>query len=400
MTADDLSTPLGQAPARRQRRIPVSAAQMVAGALALFFVVFVGWAIIGDDPYGGEPMTAVPVDLHVPATSKKAEPPPMTPTGEPAAAADGQAKIVPAIPGMSGKTVTIIDGKTGARQEVVVPPTGNSAGIAEIGGEQQKFYETTSHGPIPKIAVDGERPMEAFARPVDPLPGRADAPRIAVIISGLGISAITTSEAIGKLPAAVSLSFVPYASSLDRVVAMARGAGHEILLQVPMEPFGYPENDPGPQTLLTSLAVEQNTDRLYWLMSRFHGYVGVVGASGARFMSTEQSFAPILREIARRGLMFVDDGANPRSIASRLAGGDSIPFAKADLTIDAVPTPVEIDRALGRLELAARERGLAVGMASALPVSIEHIAKWSKAALSRGFLLVPITAATAKPKPS
>jgi hypothetical protein len=400
MTADDLSTPLGRTPAKRQRRLPVNASQVVAGALALFFIVFVGWAIIGDDPYGGEPMVAVPVDLHVPATTRKSDAPPMASATDPSAAANGQPRAKQAAPGPPGKTVTIIDGKTGARQEIVVPQTGNSAGFTEITADEQRFYEITAHGPIPKIATDGERPMDAFARPIDPIPGRTDAPRIAIVISGLGISATTTSEAIGKLPSAVSLSFVPYASSLDRVIAMARGAGHEVLLQVPMEPFGYPENDPGPQTLLTSLAVGQNIDRLYWLMSRFQGYVGVVGASGARFMSTEQSFAPILREIAKRGLMFVDDGANPRSIASRLAGGDSTPFAKADLTIDAVPTPVEIDRALGRLEMAARERGLAVGMASALPVSIDHIVKWSKAVQSRGIVLVPITAAIAKPKPS
>ena len=34
------------------------------------------------------------------------------------------------------------------------------------------------------------------------------------------------------------------------MVARAREAGHEVLLEVPMEPFDYPDNDPGPQTLL------------------------------------------------------------------------------------------------------------------------------------------------------
>ena len=58
------------------------------------------------------------------------------------------------------------------------------------------------------------------------------------------------------------------------LVARARGEGHEVLLQVPMEPFDYPDNDPGPQTLLTSLDAGQNIDRLHWLMSRFQGYVG------------------------------------------------------------------------------------------------------------------------------
>ena len=131
-----------------------------------------------------------------------------------------------------------------------------------------------------------------------------------------------------------------------------------------MEPFDYPDNDPGPQTLLTTLAAEQNLDRLHWLMSRFQGYVGITNYMGARFTATEQALAPVLRETAKRGLIYFDDGASPRSLAGQIAGANNLPFAKADVVIDAVPTPVEIDRALARLEAMARERGIAVGIAS------------------------------------
>jgi polysaccharide deacetylase 2 family uncharacterized protein YibQ len=60
----------------------------------------------------------------------------------------------------------------------------------------------------------------------------------------------------------------PYGDQLTKLAAHARAKGHELLLQVPMEPFDYPNNDPGPRTLLTSLANEQNVNRLHWLMSR------------------------------------------------------------------------------------------------------------------------------------
>ena len=191
---------------------------------------------------------------------------------------------------------------------------------------------------------------------------------------------------------------MPYGGDVASLADHARAAGHEILLQVPMEPFEYPNNDPGPQTLLTSLTPQQNIDRLHWLMSRFQGYVGLANTMGARFTASEPSFGPILRETAKRGLIFVDDGSNPRSVAGRIAGANNLPFARADVIIDAVPTPTEIDRALGRLEMAARERNIAVGIASALPVSIDQIAKWAKAAASRGLLLVPISAVAMKGK--
>jgi polysaccharide deacetylase 2 family uncharacterized protein YibQ len=165
-----------------------------------------------------------------------------------------------------------------------------------------------------------------------------------------------------------------------------------------MEPFDYPDNDPGPQTLLTTLAPQQNIDRLYWLMSRFQGYVGLTSAMGARFTAFDASFAPILQETAKRGLIFVDDGSNPRSVAGRIATANNLPFAKADVVIDAVATPLEIDHALARLELAARDHGSVVGITSALPVAIDHIAKWAQDLESRGFVLVPITAVALKAK--
>jgi uncharacterized protein len=415
MTTDDLSAPLGLQPKRRRRKIKIPVSQIIAGALALFLGVFVLWAVVADDPFGGEPIAVVPANLQLAAkpTDTSGAPPPPTAmadagqhhdaqTAAPAAPASPPTPNVPA----NSTTVTIINGETGAKQDVVVPgpvdaaaPV-NPAAPAGTAALDQKFVEMTAQGPVPKIAADGTRPADAFARPVQLIPGKPDAPRIALIVGGLGVSASATAEAIAKLPGPVTLGFVPYGTDVAALVSRARGGGHEVLLQVPMEPFQYPDNDPGPQTLLTSLTPPQNIDRLYWLMSRFGSYVGLINTMGARFTASEPSFAPILRETAKRGLIFVDDGSNPRSLAGRIAGANNLPFARADVILDSVPTPGEIDRALSRLEMAARERSVAVGFSSALPVSIDHIAKWAKDAQSRGLLLVPISAVANKAKQS
>jgi polysaccharide deacetylase 2 family uncharacterized protein YibQ len=135
-------------------------------------------------------------------------------------------------------------------------------------------------------------------------------------------------------------------------------------------------------------------------MSRFQGYVGIVNYMGARFTASEQALAPVLRETAKRGLIYVDDGASARSVAGQIAGSHNLPFAKTDLVLDAVPTPVEIDRALARLEMLARDNGAAVGIANAQPGAIARIAEWAKKAEGRGFVLVPITMVTIKAKSS
>jgi polysaccharide deacetylase 2 family uncharacterized protein YibQ len=214
------------------------------------------------------------------------------------------------------------------------------------------------------------------------------------------VGAAKTTDAIMKLPPAVTLAFTPYGSDPAKLAERARAQRHEILLQIPMEPFDYPDNDPGPQTLLTTLDAEQNLDRLYWHLSRFQGYAGVANFMGARFVVADAVMQPIVREAAKRGLGYLDDGAAPRSVAFSLAAGQAMPFAKADLSIDAVPTAVEIDRALASLEALAKEHGFAVGVASALPISIERIGAWARTLESHGVMLVPLTTVMLKSKSS
>jgi hypothetical protein len=411
---DDLSAPLGQGIGRRRdktnkrdRWMAASATlvpRVLAGAFGCFALVFLGWALFTDAPLGGEPMVVVAANLHADAAGPDAE----TAEANPGHAAEVDRERPDRYDGppigagqpaaATGRNmVTIIDGSSGKREDVVIPGQQADKSAAAAPADQ-RFAEASRSGPIPRIAPDGTRPSEAFAQPVKSLPDRPNAPRIAIVVAGLGISAIGTSDALAKLPGPVTFGFAPYGADLDHLAARAREAGHEILLQVPMEPFDYPDNDPGPQTLLTSLNASQNIERLHWLMSRLQGYVGLANYMGGRFTATETALAPILREAAKRGLIYVEDGNSPRSVASQMAGANNLPFAKADLTIDAVPTAAEIDRTLSRLEKTARDRGFAVGMANALPASIERIAVWAKAAESHGLLLVPISAVAARGK--
>ncbi|MEX0752646.1 MAG: divergent polysaccharide deacetylase family protein [Xanthobacteraceae bacterium] len=406
--ADDLTAPLGGPPKKKRRAaLPPFVPQAVAGVLGLSLGVFLLWAATAEDPFGGEPMAVVFVDPGMIKPANVAE--------------DAQASVQPDMPSRydgpepssgpaaGSQTVTIIDGTSGKRQDVMIPGDPAQASPRDpkdvAGGKapaapNPRLLENSRHGSIPKIAPDGKRPSEVYARPAKLAAGRAEGPQIAIVVGGLGIGASGTAEALAKLPAPVTFAVAPYGADLGRLTERARAGGHEVLLQVPMEPFDYPDNDPGPQTLLTTLDSGQNMDRLYWLMSRFQGYVGIANYMGARFTASEPALGPVLRETAKRGLIYLDDGASPRSLASQLAGANNLPFAKGDLVIDAVPTSVEIDRALARLESIARQNGVAVGVASALPASIDRIAQWTKAVESRGFVLVPISAVANKAKSS
>jgi uncharacterized protein len=396
-TADDLSAPLGQKKVRQKRRyrLPFTGTQALAVLLGLFLVGFAGFAIFNDNPLGGEPMVRLALPQPTPGEKPAAAATPSA--SEPVIKATKQA--APAEP----KTVTIIDGSSGTHREVKIGGDGADADKAEPDGQpammagiDQRLLEKSRYGMIPVIA-DGLKPFTAYAAEADRAKA-AKMPVVAIVVGGLGVGAAKTTDAIMKLPPAVTLAFTPYGSDPAKLAERARAQRHEILLQVPMEPFDYPDNDPGPQTLLTTLAPEQNLDRMYWHLSRFQGYAGIANFMGARFVVNDAVMQPIVREAAKRGLGYLDDGSAPRSVAPNLAAGQAMPFAKADFSIDAVPTALEIDRALGKLESLARERGVAVGIASALPISIERIGVWIKTLEGHGIMLVPLTTAMLKSK--
>lgn len=406
MAADEFDAPLGKGKISHRLKLPFSAPQILSGLLGTTIVGVGLWTLFATDPYGGEPVAVVPTkaipaseqkDRAVAAAIQSGAPRP-TDSGEPVPTAVAPQQSAP--PG--SKTVTIIDGSSGKRQEVVLPAQTINPGQPQQqpAATEQKFNETIRHGTIPKIAADGTRPSVAFSHPITIADGKKNLPRIAIIIGNLGISASGTAEALERLPGPVTLAFTPYGPDIERLAERAAAKKHEILLQVPMEPFDYPDNDPGPQTLLTTLSTEQNIDRLHWQMSRLKKYVGVIGFMGARFANSEQALSPIIRETAKRGLIYIDNAASQRSVASQIAGGQNLPFARADVAIDAVPTSVEIDRALSRLEGIARERGTAIGMASALPAGVARISDWVKKAESRGIILVPISMVALKAKQS
>ena len=334
MTTDDLSTPLGQdRPRKRRYRLPFTAPQALAVLFGLFLVTFLGFAIFNTNPMGGEPMAKVAYDPSA-LPGDKTKPKPAMPMAQ---------QQVPSAPVPATQTITIIDGSSGKRQDVMIGTGDTAAGEKldveappAMAGINPKLLESSRYGMIP-VAAEGMKPFRAYAGGSDANRAlAAKTPSIAIVISGLGVGAAKTSDAIMKLPAAVTLAFTPYGSDPTKLVERARAQKHEVLLQVPMEPFDYPDNDPGPQTLLTTLGAEQNIDRLAWHMSRFQGYVGIANFMGSRFVTTDAALAPIVKDAAKRGLAWLDDGTAPRSVAGVIAEWQAMPFAKADVGIDTV----------------------------------------------------------------
>jgi polysaccharide deacetylase 2 family uncharacterized protein YibQ len=354
--------------------------------------------IISVPPSGGAP--GAPAAPGAPPAAAMPEMPPATPQAQQPAApptpapppqgalegSDTQASATPA-PTMQQVAAAGPDTASDATAEtgsIPLPPVP----IAEL-------VEQSQYGPLPKVAADGTRPLEAYARPSRyAAKAAAGGPvRVAVLVNGMGLSDSATGEAIKDLPAPISVAYGAYGRNLQDGVNSARAAGHEVLLQVPLEPMNYPTADPGPHTLLTTLPTEENMKRLQWLMSRFTGYVGVTNLMGAKFEATQNSLLPVLEEIKARGLLYLDDGMVKNSTAGQIAGPLGLDYSVANMQIDGA-------QSLAKLEALAKERGIAIGVASAKPATVKQLAEWAHKLEAKGIVLVPVSAAVRSQRPS
>jgi polysaccharide deacetylase 2 family uncharacterized protein YibQ len=363
MAANDLNSPLHrEAPRVRRRRPPVFASMLVlAGALLALAAAL--WVAVVDDPDGGRAVAVAAIQDAQPAA-----------TGSLAAGNRTGAAEVP--------HPAADDAQDNPQLAALMPMLG--AAIPDL-------IEQSAYGPLPRVSPDGRRPREAYARRSPPV--AAGTPRVALVISGMGLSQTGTQSAIAALPQDVTLAFAPYGSSLQRWVDKARADGHEVLLQVPLEPEGYPDQDPGEHTLLVSTDHHANDQNLEWVLSRMTSYAGVMNYMGARFTSDDHAMMPFLGEVGERGLYYLDDGSSPQSHSDVVGEALQVPVVKADRILDQGRSAGEIGRELDALEAIARTRGIAVGVASAFPTSVETIAKWAREAPARGIVIVPASAA-------
>ncbi len=226
-------------------------------------------------------------------------------------------------------------------------------------------------------------------------------PRIAIVITGLGLDGEATQRAVQSLPAAVTLSFTPYASDLNRWIAVARVDGHEVMLDLPMEPLDFPRSDPGPLALMTGAGDRENLEKLNDILGRGSSYIGVAASLGSRFAASEPDMRILLRALKTKGLIYLDNGSAPESTAPGLAADLGTAWVVNDRVLDDNQASDAVIRArLAEIEGLALARGQAVAIARPYPQAVEQLARWARDLGQRGFALAPVSALVAQPDPA
>ncbi len=257
---------------------------------------------------------------------------------------------------------------------------------------QENVTEANAIGPLPRIG-GGRKPADVYARTVPMGIIHSDSPKIVIILGGMGLNEKLTASAMKDLPADVTMAFAPYGNNLQAQVDKARAQGHEVMLQLPLEPVGYPGTNPGPKTLLTDSAAAENIDSLYWHLSRFAGYTGIINYMGGRYLSSPAAVKPLLLELRKRGLLFIEDGSLPLSATEETAKSIQFPVRRGQTVIDADANAESINNALNLLEEEAKTNGIAIATGSGLDITIKTVSEWAKSAADRGVILIPASAA-------
>ena len=253
--------------------------------------------------------------------------------------------------------------------------------------------EAASIGPLPRITQTGKKPSDIYARPVPMGLVHSEAPKIVIILGGMGLNEKLSTKASKDLPGDITLAFAPYGDNLQAQVDRARANGHEVLLQLPLEPVGYPATNPGPKTLLADGPDATNQESLQWHMSRFTGYTGIVNYMGGRFLSSATAIKPMLTELRKRGILFMEDGSLPLSATDGVAKSMNMAVRHANSVIDLDANPVSISAALNLLEEEAKTNGIAIGTGTGLQTTIDAVNEWAKTAGDRGVVIMPASAA-------
>jgi uncharacterized protein len=292
-----------------------------------------------------------------------------------------------------GNVVTTFS-PTGRKGPVIIGATATQD--PRLAGQpNEDLIEQTAEGKLPTVSQSGLRPFDFYARTWSGARGT----RIAIVVGGIGLSQTGSQKAIRDLPEDITLAFAATGNSLQRWMQEARQKGHEIVLQVPMEPFDYPANDPGRGTLLAEKAAASNLVNLHKAMAEITNYTGIMNYMGARFLADDKAMDPVMRDIGNRGLMFLDDGSTARSLSGDFAKAIGFPHAYADIVIDGQVDRQAILAKLDELERIARRNGQAIGVGAAFDETIAAVAEWRNEAVARGIEFVGVSALANENKP-
>jgi len=373
--------------------------------LAAVLGLAVGYVIVADTPSGDRERTALTTELPPVAEDDAPEPGageqatapsrrltpeggvPLEPLRDPAVDAPGEPAPSREETDAAGEDTQASEraAERSVPQAPAIPTGAGGSGRDSASGSRDRAEERAGAN-APRTA------WRQHAREPSAVPQGFD--RVAVVVRGLGLDDNRTKRAIAALPGEMALAFSPYGSQLATHMKRARAAGHELFMELPMQPKGFPVPDPGELGLKVEAPPARNLDRLRTVLDAGTAHLGVVARWGSAIVAERKALQPILQAIGKRGLIYVSNGRSRADQSAAAAGDAGTPHLTADAILDRRPVGPSVVRSwLAAATRIAQESGLALLLVNAYPMTLEALTRWSQTLEARGIALVPVSAA-------
>jgi polysaccharide deacetylase 2 family uncharacterized protein YibQ len=244
-------------------------------------------------------------------------------------------------------------------------PSPSSSTSKSRQAKKQPLHKKPEFEIYPKKKAPPGRPLAKINIPKSiPEPKRMPSgklPRVALIIDDLGYDKKIAEKFFG-LDINLTASILPHSPFQSKIARLANSKGLEVMLHLPMEPVEYPEVNPGPGTLLSSMSPDELISQLEENLNTIPGVKGVNNHMGSKLTAESTQMYQIFSVLKHRGLFFIDSRTTSDSLCKPSARLFQVPFAQRDVFIDHYQKPDFIRKQIQELIRIANLNGEAVGI--------------------------------------
>jgi polysaccharide deacetylase 2 family uncharacterized protein YibQ len=218
---------------------------------------------------------------------------------------------------------------------------------------------------------------------------KTETPVIAIILTGLGLDREQTTQILTTFKGKATFAFSPYSSNLQGQIQEAANLGNQVLVALPMEPYTFPNPDPGPHTLLTGVKAEENILKTKDILKKIPNGIGMIGNYGARFTLSQADLEPVLKEIKNHGSIFVDPYTTLHSQVQATCKLLGMGCHQVNLTMSLAAKDAQ-DAFFKKVIQNAKENGIIIVSIPALPAFTDNLLEWIAASEKKGISFVTI----------
>jgi uncharacterized protein len=209
--------------------------------------------------------------------------------------------------------------------------------------------------------------------------------KAAIIMDDLGNTIDAVRELIG-LGRPITAAILPFAPATAEAARVAREAGLETMLHLPLESLTTKEMSAG--RISGDMTREEVRGRVEACLDQVPGCRGVNNHEGSKVTEDASLMSLILEVLKERGLYFIDSRTTSASVAYETALRLGVRAATRRVFLDDTADEAAIRARLEELFAAARNHGSAVGICHPKKETFAALAKYLSLAESAGVRLV------------